>query len=275
MEGMGYNMTTPDTNLDYDCGGRKELFRALTGSHNYNLDTPESNKDYNIFVLPTFDDLYYKNEFSRSDIGETINFSIHDIRKANYFWLRSKINFLEVLFSDNICINQELDPKILSNLDTIFYHKNDIAKMNLRNLFNTCAQMYFHKKGQINSGTENTQNLIDKYGYDTKQAMDSLRILDFLHRYADNEFTDFKKAIYYQDGEESREKLLNIRNGLYPKKIFDEILTHEFELIESKYRDKYASYKPDMETYDYVMGLIQGIVRIGILSDTGTKSVNV
>ena len=81
-----------------DLGGRKELFRALVGSHNYN-NTPESDKDYKIFIAPTFDDLYFNKQFSNSIIGETEDYDIHDIRKVSHLWWKANVNFIEVLFS--------------------------------------------------------------------------------------------------------------------------------------------------------------------------------
>ena len=45
---------------------RVSVLKALVGSHNYNLNTPESDKDYKLFVLPTYDDLYERKDYSVS-----------------------------------------------------------------------------------------------------------------------------------------------------------------------------------------------------------------
>ena len=45
---------------------RVPVLKALVGSHNYNLNTPESDKDYKLFVLPTFDDLYSREDYTAS-----------------------------------------------------------------------------------------------------------------------------------------------------------------------------------------------------------------
>lgn len=91
-----------------DFGGRKEIFRALVGSHNYNMNTPESDKDYKIFVAPTFNDLYFNKSYSNFIIGETEDYDIHDVRKLSNLLWKSNVNFMEVLFSEDIVINENV-----------------------------------------------------------------------------------------------------------------------------------------------------------------------
>ena len=117
-----------------DFGGRTVAFKSLVGSHNYNLNTPESDKDYKVFVLPTFDDLYFNNSFSKSYIGETEDFDTHDIRKCSSLWYKANVNFLEVLFSKRFLVNAELDDKSKLLIYQIYDMRNDIAKMNLKYL---------------------------------------------------------------------------------------------------------------------------------------------
>lgn len=74
----------------------KEIFRALVGSHNYNLNTETSDYDYKVFVAPTFDDLYFNKQYSKSIIGEEQDLDIHDVRKVSNLWWKANVNFLEV-----------------------------------------------------------------------------------------------------------------------------------------------------------------------------------
>ena len=243
-----------------DLEGRKELFRVLTGSHNYNMNTPESDKDYKIFVLPTFDDLYHGKEFSTSHVGETEDYDVHDIRKVSHLWWKANINFVEVLFSSESYVNQKLKPKTKNIINVIFQHKNEIARMNLPYLHDACIGMHLNKKGQVSKGTAGTQHLVDKFGYDTKQAMHSLRVLDFLKRFSSNGFTDFKKAIWYDDEFLDKNWLLAIKNGRLTK---DEYLTlAELFLIEvKKLEEIYKGRKPNEETREHLLRLVKDMVK--------------
>lgn len=246
-----------------DLGGRKELFRALVGSHNYNLNTSESDKDYKIFVAPIFDDLYFNKQFSNSIIGETEDYDIHDIRKVSHLWWKANVNFVEVLFSEDIVINKGdtwLETQKL--LSEIFRMKNDIAKMNLPYLYDACIGMHITKKKQIDKGTAGTQHLVDKFGYDTKQAMHSIRILDFLRRFAENEFTDFKKAIWYDNDEYNKQYLLNVKNGKISKEKFYEMADFTLSVIENCYKDTYKSQIPDTDINDTLIELVKKIVKL-------------
>lgn len=247
-----------------DLGGRKELFRALVGSHNYNMNTPESDKDYKIFIAPTFDDLYFNKQFSNSIIGETEDYDIHDIRKVSHLWWKANVNFVEVLFSEDVYLNKDLSTDIKNLLQTIFYHKDEIARMNLPYLYDACIGMHITKKKQIDKGTEGTQYLVDKYGFDTKQAMHSIRILDFLRRFAENGFTDFKKAIWYNNDDFNKQYLLDIKNGKISKEKYYEIAEDQFNVIETYYKKTYKSQKVDEYTNNTLLDIVKEIVKLEI-----------
>ena len=248
-------------NNTIDLGGRKELFRSLTGSHNYNMNTPESDRDYKIFVLPTFDDLYRGKEFSTSHVGETEDYDVHDIRKVSHLWWKANINFVEVLFSIEGHINQKLKVRTKNILDVIFQHKHEIAKMNLPYLYDACIGMHLTKKSQVDKGTQGTQHLVNKFGYDTKQAMHSLRVLDFLARFADGGFKDFKQAIWYEKDEFTRNGLLSIKNGDFNKESYLNIAEDSLKRTEDEYKDKYKQCPPNEETREHLLKLVKEMVK--------------
>lgn len=84
-------------------------FKALVGSHNYNLADENSDKDYKMFVLPTFEDLYKGKMYSKQIIGETEDLDVHDIRKIVNLFYKSNINFIEVLFTNELHVNDALN----------------------------------------------------------------------------------------------------------------------------------------------------------------------
>ncbi|WP_315119459.1 DNA polymerase beta superfamily protein [uncultured Clostridium sp.] len=219
--------------------GRKEIFRALVGSYNYSLNTISSDKDYKVFVAPTFDDLYFNKQFSKSIIGELEDLDIHDIRKIPSLWWKSNINFMELLFSNEIIISPSIKEHTKEFLSEIFEMKDDIARMNLPQLYHTCMGMHLNKKKLIYKCTEGTQHLMDKYGYDTKQAMHSIRVLYFLKRFKENNFNDFKKSICYEEDREEKKFLLNVKDGCLSVEEYleytDKIFTWTKENLEQIY----------------------------------------
>ena len=250
-----------------DFGGRKEIFRCLVGSHNYNLNDESSDKDFKVFVSPTFDDLYCSNQFSKSYIGDTEDLDVHDIRKVSSLWWKANVNFLEVLFSDEktyFGYGENYNERVKELLSEIFSMKDKIAKMNLPYLYNACIGMHLTKKKQVNKGTEGTQHLVDKYGYDTKQALHSWRILDFLRRFSDTNFNDFKSAIWYKNSDNKRKFLLDMKSGKYTLDEYYEIVKKTFEDVECHWEQIYQSRPVDNETNEKLLDIVKEIVRISL-----------
>ena len=243
-----------------DLGNRIELFRCLVGSHNYNLNDETSDKDYKVFIAPNFDDLYYNKQFSKSYIGETEDLDIHDIRKCSNLWWKANVNFLEVLYSNEIIINPKLSRYTKGKIQDIFSIKEDIVKMNLPYLYNACIGMHLTKKKQIDKGTQSTQQLVDKYGYDTKQALHAIRILEFLMRFADNGFKDFKSAIRYEDYDLYKTRLISIKNGKFSKELFEQLVDGMFCEVEGKYKYIYYNQNVNQHTKNYLDKIIKAIV---------------
>ena len=248
-------------------GGRKELFRSLVGSHNYNLNTPESDRDYKIFVLPTFDDLYFNKQFSKSIVGDIEDFDIHDIREVSTkLWWKANVNFLEVLFSEDIKINNDIwvytETKEL--IQAIFNMKDDIVKMNLPYLYDACVGMYYNKMKYLKKGTKNTKHLIETFGYDLKQALNGWRILDFLRRFANTNFNNFKKAIWYEIDDNKRDFLLNIKSGQYLLNEYEEIIKDTLNDIETYWKPIYKNQKSNEETKEILTNLVKQIIKINI-----------
>ena len=251
---------------------RQVVMQCLVGSHNYNLNTPESDMDYKIFVCPTFEDLYTGNSHSESIIGQNMDFDIHDIRKMDNLLYKANVNFLEVLFSQSVIINPQLHPKANKQVEELFSMKHDIAKMNLPYLYHACIGMYHNKMKYLEKGTSGTQHLVDKFGFDTKQALHSYRILDFLERFAQNEFSDFGQAIYYKeigcartDGY-ARDTLLHIKSGGVTKDKFIDMANKKLEFTQSN-ANIYLEQKVDEQTHDKLKQIIKTIVHTEMMHE--------
>jgi predicted nucleotidyltransferase len=239
---------------------RKVLFQAVVGSHNYNLNTPESDIDYKIFVCPTFDDLYHNNQFSASKLTDAADYDVHDIRKLDSLWWKSNINFIEVLYSQKVKINEELSEPTKRILQGIFNLKSEIVTMNLPYLYDACVGMHHNKMKLIDKGTEGTQHLVDKFGIDTKQCLHAYRVLDFLRRFADTDFRDFQKAIWHEDDSVKKWLFLKIKNGEISREDFVYMSALLLEEIKECYKDIYKSQQPNEKLRSDLVGAIKDIV---------------
>lgn len=233
---------------------RKIIIAALVGSHNYNLNGKDSDRDYKVFVAPTFDDLYSGKLYSSSQIGQTQDLDLHDIRKLPKMLWKSNVNFLEVLHSKDLRYDTN-DPLLCD----IFQDKERFSRMNLPYLYASSIGMAASKKKMLDKGTSNTIHLVEKYGYDTKQAMHAYRILDFVIRFAVTGFRDFTKAMRYEDSRD-RSLLLSIKNGVFAKDDFIDMLAEKFAAAD-KIKDHYLSQKPNEGDLAFLEGIIKKIVK--------------
>lgn len=253
---------------------RKFVFKALVGSHNYNLNVgeientktgekfPASDKDYKVFVLPTFEDLYKGNMYTKQTIGDKEDLDMHDIRKLPNLLYKANINFVEVLFSNEIIINDELGREQKFMLSKIFENKDELARMNLPYLYNACGGMFLNKMKLLKKGTDGTQHLVDTFGYDTKQALHAYRVLDFVVRFANTDFEDFKKAMTYN--EQEREFMLDIKHGFFTLESFENFIKFYHEAKFKQLKEKYHSFKPNQELKDKLDNIIMELVKLSL-----------
>ena len=245
--------------INIDLEGREWLFKSLVGSHNYNLDTEESDRDYKMFFLPTFDDLYTGEDFYQKYISEEEDIEAHDIRKVKKLWYKVNVNFIEVLFSEEFIINDKINQRTYELLKLIWDMREDIASMNLPYLFDACRGMHFQKMSKLEEGTSGTQYLVDKYGYDTKQALHAYRILDFLKRYYNNRFVSFKQAIWYEAS-----YLLEIKHGEYSLKGYKKLVNNKLQEVQ-ELEEVYKGFDIDEATNNKLQSIVKEIVKENLL----------
>jgi uncharacterized protein len=180
-------------------------FRALTGSHNYNLNMAESDKDYKYFVFPTFDDLYSGKYYTNAKTSPELDYTVHDIRHLGDLIWKANINFLEVLFSTDYTYFDNVADSIISRGELY-------ASMNLKSFRNATYGMHVNKMLHLLKGTETTNALVERFGYDTKQACHALRCLYVLEKYAENQ--NMRNALWFENGT-MRNTLLDVKAGVY------------------------------------------------------------
>lgn len=240
------------------------MFKSLVGSHNYNLTTETSDKDYKEFLLPDFNCLYNntmvskKTELKTKDKNnELIDIEYHDIRKLNSLLLKANISYLEILYSSE---EHEVNEFYRDEYEELMAIKKDIVKMNLRDLYKSVMGTVSNRRKLMLKGTESTQELVDKYGYDCKQFMHAVRTLDFLRRFQNTGFNDFEKAIRYKLPEE-RDWLLSLKNGALTLEEAYALLDRQ-EAVTKMYCEKtYLEKQIDMNTKDKLEDIVRRIVK--------------
>jgi predicted nucleotidyltransferase len=198
--------------------------------------------------------------FHEEVIGDEQDYCAHDIRKLVDLLWKANISFLEVLYSKEITFGTThlWDYKTSIDLDEIFNRRDELVKMNLPYLYNSVMGMHIAKIKRLDHPTEKTADLLHKHGYNTKEALHAYRLLDFLQKFADSDFTDFKSAIEYSG--EDYEKMMKIKNGYYNKNDFLKIIEIKNEIIQQYYKEKYLSQKPDELLKIWLKNKIKSIV---------------
>lgn len=239
---------------------RKVSFKALVGSHNYNLQIESSDKDYKTFFLPSFEDLYSGEKYSKSITSDTEDIEYHDIRKLPDMLWKSNVNFLEVLFSMEVYKYDELYDKLRSK-------REEIARMNLPYLYDACMGMFNKKYKEFKrdivykdeSCVVPMKQQVEKV---YKHAMSALRILDFLERYKNFNY-NFQLAIRYTY-EAQRDNLLSVRKGKYSVQELDEMMQLTEQYTIEKLKDWYKGHKPNEEMKRWVEYVVKEYVKENI-----------
>lgn len=235
-------------------GGRMVVVKALVGSHNYNLNGKNSDLDFKYFVSPSFDDLYSGQMFSTAKQSDSVDYDCHDIRQLSNLLWKANINFVEVLFSRDTFFHP--------GLAWLWDNRESLATMNLPYLFNATMGMHYQKMKDLCKGTAKTQVLVDRFGYDTKQATHAMRCQLMVERLASG--MSISEALWFDTYSPHREVLMAVKNGKLTKdefvnKVVDWNRT-KFDQVQEWFMNKEANTalkeKMDEVVKDFVrMGL--------------------
>ena len=246
---------------------RRLAFKALVGSHNYNLNHEGSDRDYKVFVIPTFYDLYQAKQPSKTYTSETEDVVRHDVRQLKALLSKSNVNYLEVLFTEDLTFGDTLDAGEGACLLRLFEHREAIARMNLPYLYQSSLGMFMNRFKYLEKGTAATQDLVEKHGYDTKQAMHCARILDVLIRYQRQGFDDFKSAIWFSSNEPETLELQRIRQGVYTKEEMLLYLENKKAYVEETLAPIYKKQSVNHELIDWIDQELTTLVRQTLIKE--------
>lgn len=243
---------------------RKIAFEGVVGSHNYLLNREDSDKDKKTFYYPTFDDLYSGDKQSIANVTKNEDNELHDVRKYPLMLYKANVNFIEPLFSVEIERKDEL-------FDELMALREDIARMNLPYLFDACFLGMFERKYREFLRDTNYIDLReseeDRKKKVSKHVMVAYRILDFLERYADNNFQSFEQAIRYRNEVEKdvvmKRQLFEFRDGKYSDAVMEKLLLKKKETV-AKLKEVYHSHSVNESLNLHIQERVKYHVRLNL-----------
>jgi len=162
-------------------------FVAFYGSRNYGLETVKSDYDFFMVYYPAFENFYTQKFPRHSETTEAYDYFVMPFNEYFRHAMDGNIRFIEPLFCDTVypiknCSNPEFIDKI----------KKFISMNHGRN-FHAITGMIRDKRNNIEKEryTSNTLKYKEVYGYDIKEAINSLRLACLLENYIKTGNFDF------------------------------------------------------------------------------------
>lgn len=155
------------------------------GSQNYGLDYEGSDLDTKLIVTPTFEDIAFNKKpvsttHARAN-EEYIDFK--DIRLYIETFRKQNLNFLEILFTPYKIIN----PYYKEWWNKLIIYREAIARYDIHRAIKSIKGIALEKYHAMEHRYPSKVDLIEKYGYDSKQLHHLLRVEEYLARYVDGE----------------------------------------------------------------------------------------
>lgn len=224
------------------------IFTALCGSQNYGLATADSDIDTKSVVIPDFHTLMMsKKLLSKTYIlDNNEHVEVKDVREMGAQFLKQGMNFLEILFTPYVNVNQKYEwfyselTKLKERIAHYDRHRAVMAmagmiQQNCYHSFNVNTQEVAFKKLAT---AYRTSKQMDKYikGYSYSEVLDMRECRDEILSIKNGELTYDEAFKLAKDiCAKSADVMAN-----YPKMPADEAIAEEmFDLIESLFRKEY------------------------------------
>lgn len=155
------------------------------GSGNYGLDVPNSDVDTKLIVVPTIEDIIFnKKPVSTTHVranDEHIDFK--DIRLMLVTFRKQNLNFVEILFTKYKILN----PLYAEQWNRLIDQNEMIARYNPVGAVKTMKGIALEKYHAMEHRYPSKIDIIDKYGFDSKQTHHLFRVEEHLNRYTKGE----------------------------------------------------------------------------------------
>ena len=152
----------------------------LYGSQNYEMETENSDFDFKAIVLPSIDDVICNHK--PVSISIDFNGGLIDIKDIRLMWdnyKKQNPNFIETLFTPYFCANPKYADYWLDMRDLA----EDIAHADPAKAVKAMYGMALEKQHALCQPYPSKLELIEKYGYDSKQLSHIIRLYALARNY--------------------------------------------------------------------------------------------
>lgn len=177
------------------------VFVAQVGSLNYNLETEDSDEDYEVFLLPTFDTFYKRNQVSNDVKVDGVDVKFKEISLLANQLVKSNPNFLQLLFSKNLVY-------CAPELEWMLRFRELMAASNTQRLYDSLFGMYKESLSRLKKS-------YDADTFNSKALMQMHRVTLLTDAYAASQFLSYRNALYLHPS--SRRHCLLLKKGLDPE----------------------------------------------------------
>lgn len=179
----------------------------LQGSQNYGLDVEGSDIDTKCILVPNFEDIALNRKaISTTHLRENNeHIDLKDIRLYMETFRKQNLNFLEILFTPYFIVN----PLYINEWVRLVDNREAIARMNPYRAVKSMKGIALEKYHAMEHRYPSKVEIIDKYGYDSKQLHHLARVDNYLTRYIAG---DTYENCLIPD-EKTSQFLLDIKNG--------------------------------------------------------------
>ena len=221
----------------------RTILLAITGSTAYGTNVESSDTDYRGVCIPPQEYLLGLKTFSEynttggkkfKNTKDDIDIAITHLNQFVNEAMKGVPNNIEILFTkpEHIIIKNEFGDELIS-------HRYDFLTKALKHKFGGYAHSQKQKIAIKSSNGTGRQDLIQKYGYDTKFAAHAIRLLTSgIEILKTGDFSTFRP---------NREELLAIRNGRYTEKQIMNIIDDLDIELNELYETSTIPHSPDYE----------------------------
>jgi hypothetical protein len=156
---------------------------CLQGSQNYGLDYENSDIDTKLIVVPSFEDVVFNRKpISMTHVRENNeHIDIKDFRLYRQCFEKQNLNFLEILFTPYKIVN----PQYEQYWNRLVENREAIAHYDIHRAIKTMKGIAMEKFHAMEHKYPSKIDIIERYGYDSKQLHHLLRVEEYLERYID------------------------------------------------------------------------------------------
>ena len=242
---------------------------SLQGSQNYGLDYKGSDIDTKLIVVPTFEDIAFnKKPISTTHVRENDeHIDVKDFRLYRQCFEKQNLNFLEILFTPYKIVN----PQYAESWNKLVENREAIAHYDIHRAIKSMKGIALEKYHAMEHRYPSKADIIDKYGWDSKQLHHLLRVEEYLTRYIAGE--SYEKCLIPNPISVKRLRAIKEDNGLLSLEEARAAAATSLRTIEMMCEEGLAyypeGYNPEVEK---ILDEVQyNIMKIAIANELGRE----